>query len=121
MVACGRLFETLKDSSLQVTVWHQKKKATERSSKLASRFRQNGFKNSVFLSKKLKILCSLDHTILFKFQKHVVHIFSRNVWRDLTLPMSASTIVAEKSFNGNQRQCVFEKALTTFLETRLCD
>ena len=50
--------------------------------------------------KKLKILCSLDHTILFKFHFHMVQTFLRNVWRDFRLPMSALETVARKSFNG---------------------
>ena len=39
---------------------------------------KNGFKKSLFFFffvKKLKILCSSDNTILFKFHQHVVQIF----------------------------------------------
>ena len=42
----------------------------------------------------------LDTTILFKFHRHVVQTFLRNVWRDLRLPMSELATVAGKSFNG---------------------
>ena len=47
--------------------------------------------------KKLKISCSLNHTILFKFHNGS---FLRNVWRDLRLPMSALATVVRKSFDG---------------------
>ena len=54
-----------------------------------------------FCVKKLKILCSLNHTILFKIHQHVVQIlFSMNVWRDFRLPISALATVTRKSFNG---------------------
>ena len=58
---------------------------------------RNVFQNSVnalskwltiffsFLSKSSKILGSSDHTILFKFHQHVVHILIWNVWRDFRL------------------------------------
>ena len=81
--------------------------------KWRQRFVNNGFKNPfcfvlflfvclfVWGSKKLKISCSLNHTILFKFHysrwyKH----FVRNVWRDFRLLMSALPTVAGNSFNG---------------------
>ena len=54
-----------------------------------------------FSVKKLKISCSLDHTILFKFHWHMVQTFLRNIWKDFRLPMSALAMVARKSFNGN--------------------
>ena len=57
------------------------------------------FFNLLFV-KKLKISCNFDHTILFKFHWHVVQTFSRNVWRDFALTMSALAAVAGKSFNG---------------------
>ena len=38
-------------------------------------------KTKTFFVKKLKISCSLDHTILFKFHQHVVQN-TNNVWRD---------------------------------------
>ena len=42
---------------------------------MSSTLCQNGSINS-FLSVKLKVSCSFDHTILFKFQYHVVQTFS---------------------------------------------
>ena len=36
---------------------------------------QKWFKKNIFFVKKLKFLCSLDHTILFKFYKHGVQTF----------------------------------------------
>ena len=71
-----------------------------------------------FFVKKLKILCSLDHTILFKFHKHVYKHFLRNVWRDFRLPMSALATVAGKSFNGkftpkmNFRSAIFNVTIS---------
>ena len=53
-----------------------------------------------FLVKKLKISCTLNHTILFKFHQHVVQILIKNVWRNFRLPMSALATVAGRSFNG---------------------
>ena len=43
---------------------------------------QHFVKNDHFFVEKLKILFSSDHTILFKFNQHVVQILSNNVWRD---------------------------------------
>ena len=51
-----------------------------------------------FFDKKLKILCSLNHTILFNFHKHMVQIFLKECMEGL--PMSALATVARKSFNG---------------------
>ena len=51
-----------------------------------------------FFDKKLKILCSLNHTILFKFHKHMVQIFLKECMERLS--MSALATVARKSFNG---------------------
>ena len=62
---------------------------------------KNGFKTCFFFVKKLKISCSLDHTILFQFYEHVVQtFFLRNVWRDFRLSMSALATVTRKSSNS---------------------
>ena len=56
------------------------------------------FKNPVFV-KKLKISCSLGHTILLKFHHMWSKYLSNDIWRDFKLPMSALATVAGKSFN----------------------
>ena len=55
-------------------------------------------KNLFFFIKKLKILCSLDHTILFKVHWHMAQTIFRECME--RLPMSALATVARKSFNG---------------------
>ena len=57
------------------------------------------FKNS-FLSKKLKILCSLDLTILFNLTSMWYKHFERNIWRDFSLPAFKLATAARKSSNG---------------------
>ena len=57
------------------------------------------FLKTRFFVKKLKISCSLDHTVLIKFHYHVVQIFFlSNVWRDFRLLMSALATVALRVF-----------------------
>ena len=72
------IFGTLKDSSLQINSWAPNNYFSYR----------NVFQNAITLYqksfykafvKKLKISCCLNHTILFKFYKHVVQIFLRNL------------------------------------------
>ena len=45
-----------------------------------------------FLPQKFKMLNILYHTIVFKFHQHVVQYLSNDVWRDFSLPMSASVM-----------------------------
>ena len=47
----------------------------------------------IIFEKKLKILYSSDHTILFNFHKHVVQCLLNNVWEDFRFQMSAPAIV----------------------------
>ena len=49
--------------------------------------------------KKLEISCCLDDMALLKFHWNMVQTFSRNVWRDFRLPVSALETVTRK-FNG---------------------
>ena len=69
------IFGTLKEGILQIdssTITIVS--ATETSSKMASTlFSKMVLKTCFFPVEKLKLLCSLDHMILFKFHQHVVH------------------------------------------------
>ena len=62
---------------------------------------QKWFLKTRFFVEKLKISCSLDHTIFFSNFTSMRYKHSlRNVWRDFRLLMSALATVAGKSFNG---------------------
>ena len=63
--------------------------------RLRQRFVRNGFKNTGFSSKNSKSRVCIR--FLFKFHKHVMQTFLRNVRRDFSLPMST---LAGKSFKG---------------------
>ena len=66
--------------------------------------------------KKLKILCSLDQTILFKIHKHMVQTFCKEcVERLYRLPVTASATVARKSFNRKSLQkMIFKSAMLCY-------
>ena len=67
------MFGTLKDDIVFELIVEHKTivSVTETFSKMVSMLCQNG---EQFLVKKLKILYTLDHTILFKFHQHVGQI-----------------------------------------------
>ena len=60
------IFGILKDGSLEINSL-QLTTVSATSSKMTSMFCQKCFLKTRFIVKKLKISCSLDHTILFKF------------------------------------------------------
>ena len=65
---------------------------------MAPKLDQKWFKKNNFFVKKLKISCSLDHTILFKFHYHVVQTFCKECMEKLKTSNISISNGSKKTF-----------------------
>ena len=83
----------------------KQKQKQKQKTKTKNKTKQNKTKNKTkkkqFCIKNLKIVCSSDHTILFKFHQCVWYKYLlKNVWRDFRLSMTSLETVTRKTLKG---------------------